>query len=330
MRIALALLLVAGCTADVDPLLVEDVFELGTNPAVDVLFVIDDSNTMAPIQASLAAAWPSVAAPLAGAEWQVGITTTDFDDPTARGRLRPLLGDDRVLDPLDGAPAVAFSTGIAAGVEGSPIERGLQTAWAAVTPPVATHENDGFVRDDARLAIVIVSDEDDCSDEGALGQAAASDCQTRPDLLVPSAEFATRFAGLKDGLGDATVHAVVDTSDPETGCGLGNPGTRYVDVARRTGGRVLPPCGDFGSTMATLGAEIAGLRRTYPLSRTADVLSLAVSLETLTAGAAALPEDATGISGWTYDTDANAVTLGDDVALTSDTVVRISYTVPTF
>ena len=106
MRAFLALLLLAGCTADVDPLSVEDVFELGLSPAVDVLFVVDDSNSMAAIQAGVAAAWSSIAGPLAASDWQIGVTTTDFDDPARRGRLRAFSGDDRVLDPLDaGQPA---------------------------------------------------------------------------------------------------------------------------------------------------------------------------------------------------------------------------------
>ena len=329
MRALLALLLLAACTADVDPLTVEDAFVLGENPAVDVLFVVDDSNSMAEIQAGIGASWAPFAGALGAADWQVGVATTDFDDPARRGRLRPIDGEDRILDPSDTTPDVRFSAAIGAGIEGSQMERGLQAAWAAVTPPLATHENEGLVRDDARLAIVILSDEDDCSDEGALGEGPSTDCQTRPDLLVREDELAARFIGLKDGLGDVSVHAFVETGDVETGCGLPNPGTRYIDVALRTGGLVLPPCGDFGVNMASLGAELSGLRRAYPLSRTANVITIKVVVDSLTAGAADLSEDAEGIDGWRYDEKANAVHLGADVVLSTDSVVRISYTVAT-
>ena len=329
MRALLSLLLLAGCTADVDPLTVEDAFELSANPAVDVLFVVDDSNSMVDIQSGVAASWAAFSAPLAAADWQVGVTTTDFDDPNKRGRLRPMIGDDRVLDPLDANPAAAFAAAITAGVEGSQIERGLQSAWAAVTAPLASFENAGLVREEARLAVVIASDEDDCSDEGALGEAPATDCQTRPDLLVPTADWGTRFAGLKGALGDVNVHALVESGDVETGCGLANPGSRYLTVARASGGLVLPPCGDFGASMARLGAEIAGQRRVYPLSRTAEALSITVTVDSLTAGTAALPEDAVGTTGWSYDAEANVVHLGDDVVLTTDSIVRIAYIVAT-
>lgn len=329
MRALVTLLFLAACTADVDPLTVEDTFELGANPAVDILFVVDDSNSMAGIQAGVGAGWASLVGGLGAADWQVGVTTTDFDDPARRGRLRFVEGEDRVLDASNTTPNVRFASAIGAGLEGSQTERGLQAAWAAVTPPLATHENEGLIRAEARLAIVIVSDEDDCSDEGALGEGPSTDCQTRPELLVPSDELGARFLGLKDGLGDVTVHAVVESGDIETGCGLANPGTRYVDVAERTGGLVLPPCGDFGASLAALGAEMSGFRRAYPLSRTASVLTIRVVVDSESAGATTLTEDPTGAAGWSYDDDANVLSLGADVALPGDSIVRISYAVPT-
>lgn len=331
MRYALILFLLAGCDVDVQPVAVEDTFELGANPAVDVLFVVDDSNTMGKLHTAAGVTFANLEAAFtaAGSDWQIGVTTTDFDDPAARGRLVEVSGGgDRVLDPSDDVLGDRFQNAMNVGVDGSQTERGLQAAWAAVTSPLATHENAGFVRDDARLAIVILSDEDDCSDEGDLGVVDPSDCQTRPDVLTPLDEYVTRFSGLKDVPGDVAVHALVETGDLETGCGLPNPGTRYVDVARRTGGIVLPPCGDFGGLMDQLAGELVGLRRAYPLTRTADVTSLEVTVESATLGTTALVEDLAGATGWTYDAAANALLLGSEVALSLDSTVRIAYTVP--
>ncbi len=324
--LALALLLI-GCEADVEPIAVEDAFDLGANPMVDVLFVVDDSNSMADIQTGVGGAWAALSAGLGASDWQIGVTTTDFDDPTLRGSLRWVTADDYVLDPTDVTPDTLFRAGIEAGVEGSQTERGLQAGYAAVTAPRATHDNDGFIREGARLGIVIVSDEDDCSDEGALGMGESTDCQTRPDLLVPVEDYAQRFGDLKAGLGDVAVHAMVETGDLESGCGLPNPGTRYVRVAQRTGGRVFPPCGDFAATMTALGAELAGQRRAYPLSRTADVATIEVTV-TGADGTQPLVEDVEGLTGWTYDADANALLLGSAVVLAADSVVSIAYTIP--
>ncbi len=79
--------------------------------------------------------------------------------------------------------------------------------------------------------------------------------------------------------------------------------------------------------MTALGAELAGQRRAYPLSRTADVATIEVTV-TGADGTQPLVEDVEGLTGWTYDADANALLLGSAVVLAADSVVSIAYTIP--
>ncbi|MCA9583107.1 MAG: hypothetical protein KC416_15015, partial [Myxococcales bacterium] len=63
----------------------------------------------------------------------------------------------------DGDVAGKFSCLANVGVDGSGIEMPLRAVELAVSDRVADGTNAGFLRDDALLAVVILTDEDDCS-----------------------------------------------------------------------------------------------------------------------------------------------------------------------
>ncbi|HJL18477.1 MAG TPA: hypothetical protein RMH99_22625 [Sandaracinaceae bacterium LLY-WYZ-13_1] len=203
---------------------------------VDLLFVVDNSNSMAEEQASLAEELPSVVRSLVDPpdadgdgtpDWvpiedlRVGVVTADmgtggFTVPTC---ARSDFGDDGVLrtdgataidgcratyptfsrfDPAGGSSAEEFAFDVSCvttvGTGGCGFEQQLEASLKAVSPSAPTAAtgpgyepptffggtsghadgaNAGFVRDDSLLAVVVVTDEEDCS---------ASD----PELFNPS------------------------------------------------------------------------------------------------------------------------------------------------
>ncbi len=316
----LLLVLLAGCIGDLDPDAVEDVFVQGENPLVDVLFVVDDSASLAEIQTGLASAGDSLLAAMAGVDWQIGVTTTDYADPNRRGRLvETPAGTLLTADTASVSERFRFAVNV--GTEGAAQQKGLQSAWAAVTPPLLTHENLGLRRDGSRLALVFVSDGDDCSDDGALDDNNPDACNLRPDLLVPTSDYRNRFAEL----GDVTVHALVEPGNGEAGCGLGSPGTRYVAVSRATGGHVAAPCGAWEQLGTALGAELAGQRSGFPLRVVPQPETLVVTIEGADGTSTDVVEDSTRVEGWSFDAAANAVFFHGTVVAPVGSTVRIAY-----
>jgi hypothetical protein len=306
-------LFLLGCSAGT-PDVVEDTWILESSPApLDLLFVVDDSNSMADAQDNLGFAWPQLRAELdAGAiDWQVGITTTDFDAAEGRGRLVPI-GDGRLLDADTPNGDAAFADAARVGTEGSQLERGLATGLAAVRPPLTSQDNAGLLRG-GRLAVVFVSDEDDCSDGGELAGGDAERCATSPDSLVPVRDLVADFKAVLDNPEWATLHAIVEPGERAgvASCGLTAPGERYMQAAGRSGGVVLGLCGDLRPAMTALGTELAGSRSSYPLTRYPDEATLEVEVD----GAAVAPDPAAA-NGWTWDAEANAIRLwGADIPL---------------
>ena len=160
---------------------------------VDVLFVVDNSNSMEQEQKNLTANFPKLMDALLQAkmDFRVGVTTTDlgagnYNLPsceTAGGDKGKLTNKAQVAgctppkdawisydngttnipgagDPKQKAKD-AFSCIANVGVGGCGFEQPLEAARRALDPKVNTNPN--FVRKEAGLAVVFITDEDDCS-----------------------------------------------------------------------------------------------------------------------------------------------------------------------
>lgn len=179
------------------------------NPDLDLLFVIDDSPSMQDKQNSLKAAFPMLIAQLAGINGgtpnlHLGVISSDMGTKgsgvTAPGpsvgqlgqggcaqsgkngallhATAPITNTDAFLTlersgtaNFTGTLSAAFSTMASLGAGGCGFEQDLQ----ALRRALAVGTNPGFLRDGANLAVVILTDEDDCSilDPAILGPESA-------------------------------------------------------------------------------------------------------------------------------------------------------------
>ncbi len=151
---------------------------------VDLLFVIDNSSSMADEQASLVASFPGFIADieelLGQASYHVGVVTTDdneFNGPGCRrlGALTTQTGgdgsSDSICGPYHGGKRymtaeddleVAFACAARVGIDGAGVERPMDAVQAVLTNDADVALcNDGFLRSAALLVLVVITDEDD-------------------------------------------------------------------------------------------------------------------------------------------------------------------------
>lgn len=165
--------------------------ELNPIRNVDILFVIDNSGSMQEEQRNLAqnfSAFMDELRKIEGADLQIAVTSTDLgggamnDRPTCavvggdRGVFCGVRGKDCRTCGLNqgrflvyrnngaqtnftGNITTAFSCMASIGTNGCSFEHSLEAIRRSLTAP----ENRGFVRANSYLAIVIITDEDDCS-----------------------------------------------------------------------------------------------------------------------------------------------------------------------
>jgi hypothetical protein len=205
---------------------------------LDVLFVIDNSSSMREEQMALRSGFPAFiealkAAPGGLPDVRIGIINTNFGagqttpSPECfplgdRGRLhvKPGCGldpatahflatDGKGNSNFTGQLETAFSCLADLGTAGCGYEHQLQALRAAVAFPPVNVENRGFLRADARLGIVILSDEDDCSGE--------PDAEFFQDL-IPGQAGSLRCALLGHVCGGQPVPAMAGFQWPLAGC----------------------------------------------------------------------------------------------------------------
>ena len=285
----IALLLTAACGGDDDgptdtgappptdtsrpPTDIGDVEMCRTALPVDMLWVIDNSNSMAEEQLNLAAAFPALIETLTNppdddgdgepdfppvVDLRTGIITTDMgvaDNSGVIGCPSPIgddgimVSDSRAMGACDGfslngpkwlsfngSDIPTFNDGFSClaqlGTNGCGLEQQLEASLKALT----THHgaggpHEGFLRTDSLVAIVYVTDEDDCSaadtsifdptpvaemTDGPLG----TRCAFHPEKLHPISRYVDAFRLLSlDRRGDVIVAAITGvpralTEDP--------------------------------------------------------------------------------------------------------------------
>ncbi|MEQ8275229.1 MAG: CARDB domain-containing protein [Deltaproteobacteria bacterium] len=203
---------------DIEPLR-EERFAQRAAPLVDFLFVVDDSPDMTALRDRLVAAAGPLFEHLAasGVDYHVAITTTDVSVDGPRGAF---VGDPKVITPATPNGARVFETSVVETEAKVPSSGGLAASRLALSPENLDGVNVGFLREDASLAVIYVSNEDDTSGDDV-------------------ANFIADFRALKapDGEQRFVAHAIVG---PPNGCVV--EGARYANVARTTGGFVDAIC----------------------------------------------------------------------------------------
>jgi hypothetical protein len=236
-----------------------------------------------------------------GLDTRIGLVTTDMDVATAG-----LFVDDWFTS-NDPQAVQKFTTQATQGFNGSADEKGLDASKAALDTNINRQPNQGFLRTQANLAVVVVSDEDDYS-------------SIRPNT------YASWLNNLK---GDPDKTSFSGMVGPDGGglqaCQLGGGGSasaapRYHDVIRMTDGVWGDFCDfEIDPFLNFLSYRAAGLLYKFDLSHTPS----AVGAITVMVDGVSVNLDA--YNGWTYDSQDNAVVLNGQAIPGPGAVVYVSY-----
>lgn len=245
---------------------VTDRFQQSALPAVDVLWVVDNSASMTPEQRALTQNFRSFIRSFQDSDidFHVGVVTTGYEEPAERGVLRHVL-DDRGnrrawVTADDPEPAALFAELADVGTMGPRDEMGRAQVFAALELN-GDGINAGFVRDDADLSIIVVSDSDDLSEDSPIGRL----------------DFVDWLAGFKAEPDRVSFSSIVA---PEEGCGDALPGLEYLYVTDAIGGVKHDICDPGWSILLEdLGHQTAGLQDEFVLTQLPDLDTLEVTLE---------------------------------------------------
>ncbi|XGC81765.1 vWA domain-containing protein [Bdellovibrio bacteriovorus] len=267
------------------------------NPKVDILFVIDNSGSMAEAQNNLsrnALEFADAISKVSILDYHIGIVTTDMDDcQTDCGKLQgyPAYVENSTPDLVN-----ILSRKFIVGTNGSASEEMFGPVLAALSPALEMGVNRGFYRQDAFLAVIFITDAKDQSNyspQDLLQQLVAKKGDPNKVLgygvirTVAQQDICTSMEDVDDKL-EGFLGAVVNGDKMQQ--------------------NILSLCApDYGVKLAEFARDI--VRRTsgsVKLSRIPNVKTIKVSY-----GTQVIPNSAT--NGWVYQPSTNSILLAEGI-----------------
>ncbi|MCP4867991.1 MAG: choice-of-anchor D domain-containing protein [Proteobacteria bacterium] len=279
------------------PALVEtDSFTQPAPDAVDYLIVIDSSSSMVEEETPLAlnfATWFSLLGPR-DLDYQLAVTTMDAADA---GQFQ---GTTPIVVPSTPDPGGTLSANVNVGTSGSDVSQGGHAAWLALEASINdVGVNGGFLRHDAALEILLVSDEQDMS-SSAMGWSPAN--------------YVSYLQGLKS---DPTRVRVSNVTGGMTGCagagGYAASGSDYVSASNIADGLSVSICD--GSWALSLG----GMFNVVPST------TFSLSIEPSPESIEVRRNGSLIATGWNYDLSINAVVFQSSSVPDEGDVIEIDY-----
>ncbi len=255
---------------------------------VDIVWVVDDSGSMGDDQQSLATNFSAFIDEFItrSIDFKMGITTTDLDKKNGR-----FVHD---LDLLTQAKAQAdenqfkqdFTDTILVGTRGS----GREKAFDNMVESTVNPNNNGFFRDDALLAVIIVTDE---PEQGA-------------DFVQTYADQLLAFKGDRNNyLKVYPIHRVFGDDRDQ----------RFVDIATLTNGFTADIQGDFFKNLRDIGGSIVNLIGSFVLTQT-PVDPTGITIEV---------DGVFQTNGWSYKANANSIVFEPGFIPAEGAVVKVFY-----
>jgi len=224
---------------------VTETFSQDGTSDVDIMFVIDNSCSMQSNQINFKDNFNSFINAFygAGIDYQIGFITTDSSTLSLNSIVSNLSADP-IAEVNDIIDIISIS--------GSSHEQGILQTYLATQPGEWAGVGGSFLRVDARLVVIYLSDEPDHSGS-----------------IVTTSQAANHLLSLKGSLSMVTAHAVA--GDFPNGCtanGGAEFGDGYYDLVNNLSGTFLSICtSDWGIQMDAL-ARSSILSNSFPLSNT--------------------------------------------------------------
>ena len=212
-----------------------DTFSQSDLGILDIMVVIYNSGSMKEEQANLATKISPLLSSVKDSNWRIGVITTSKSQPNLRA----------IIQKGDANAAASFATAISAGIAGSGDERGIFQAVTGLSAP-------NFLRPGSSIAVLVVSDEDNCS-TGPQGCLANDPDKDENYLLNYLKDSAKRPLGT-----NSRVYGLIYVPGDTTCKTAPYPGQVYANAATKSMGKVGSICAaDYTQILNDISSDMA-------------------------------------------------------------------------
>ena len=311
------------------------------NNKIDILWVVDNSSSMTPLQQNLVANFNTFINNFQskGYDFHIAVTSTDAYLSGAAFRNDPSLakfkdgapGAETGVFMLDNNTPNLVTTFVANGSLGQ-TGSGDERAFSSMKASLDSSLNSGFLRSDSFLAVIILSDEDDFSDptrpEDSWGYSGGIPDH---DYSDPNLETVASYVSYMDTLTLSTstnrrynVNAITVL---DSACLASHSaqapssiiGQRYISFANSTNGILGSICdSNYANSIQLIQQRVIELSTQFVLSRTPVESSIKVVVNNVS-----VPNDAT--NGWTYSSTTNSITFHGTAVPSQGASISVSF-----
>jgi len=272
-----------------------------SRPLVDILFVVDDSGSMASHQENLAnniELFVNEIVQKSQLDYHIGvITTTDAYSDYRESGGGVLVGKVPVVSRSTRNGVAELAKNLKVGIEGDGSEKFFLPVKMALSEPLLSTANRGFLRRNAPLALIFITDTDD---------------QTTG---ISTDDFANWLIGLKGNTRNVLVYGVYIPLAEKRCERFGEEPPERLEAffermqALHLSFSLCSP--DYGKRLAGLANDLVGrVGSRFPLARFPDPETIVVRY-----GTQVIPNDYE--TGWTYDPESVSVVMGPKVTFSS-------------
>ncbi|MGZ3653290.1 MAG: hypothetical protein ACXVCZ_19220 [Bdellovibrionota bacterium] len=286
------------------------------NNKVDILWVIDNSGSMLTKQQNLAAGFNSFSSVFVnkGFDFNMAIVTSDTRTVGAGGQNGIFQGVPTVISGTTANFAAIFQANVVVGAAGDSAAKELDAIQLALSNPNLSGANAGFLRSDAHLAVIELSDADDDDSTATTANTISFLQGIKPDKYdVLTNTYKKNF----------TISAVGVNSLTDPDCApllpLIEVATKFKSLVSSTNGSFASICkADFGPGLSTISQTIAEAITEIPLARVPDTSTLSITFN-----GTSVPNDPT--NGYTYVSSRNMIVFHGTWIPQANTNISINY-----
>lgn len=285
----------------------QDVVEtsLSYNNEVDVLFIVDTSVSMAKHQEELSRQTPYFLDALVGTklDFRIAVTTMDMSRSGERGEF---IGVPRVLSAATPHLYQVLEQRIAVmGDDGSAVERGKEAMKVALSREYELGSMSQFLRDEALLVLIFLTNEEDMSPEADYIGFLDS---IKPPLPSGERSWVSHFIGQ---LPDAYNCGAFE--------GQYEPGHSYLPLSEASGGVTENICtADLSVAVGSIRSRVIQYITDIRLDRIPIVESISVKVD-----GKLVPRDE--VNGWSYVSQYNLIRFNGNSIPKADAAVLVDY-----
>jgi hypothetical protein len=282
----------------------EAFFDTGVqyNKKVDLLFMIDNSSSMLQYQKKLERQIPYLLESLNAKEldYRIASVSSDMRRSGSGGRL---LGQPSFLTPQTEGLEALLRARLVLGQTGSDIESGLASIWGALETPLGK----SFLRQDALLSIIVLTNEDDYS----------------PHPVSHYQDFLDSVKSEVPGFDQGWILNFIGVTDIQGSCrttgDFKEAGLRYIELADISGGIKTSICeADLVEAVSILEKKIVQILSDYKLDQIPRFETIEVYINEML-----VPHHE--VHGWFYVESQNLIRFNGDFLPKASDRIRVEY-----